>query len=109
MGQPGYDRFSSHNGTSLAYRVTGAEGVARKGAKHGHARALATVFGDVTVRRIACRAPGPASLHPADAALNLPEEKYSHGLRKLAAIEAAGGELAAPALLLGARVSDGHG
>lgn len=50
------------------------------------------VFGDVTVRRIACRAPGAASLHPADAALNLPEEKYSRGLRKLAAIEAAGGE-----------------
>ena len=23
MGQPGYDRFSAHDGTSLAYRVNG--------------------------------------------------------------------------------------
>ena len=30
-------------------------------------------------------------MHLLDAALNLPEEKHSHGLRKLAAIEAARG------------------
>ena len=34
-------------------------------------------------------------MHPADAALNLPEEKHSHGLRRLAAIEAARGSMEA--------------
>src|SRR5206468_9899013 len=32
--------------------------------------------------------PGWGNLHPADAALNLPVERHSHGLRKLAALEA---------------------
>ena len=43
------------------------------------------------VRRLAYRAHGQANLHPADAALNLPAEKHSHGLRRLAATEAARG------------------
>ena len=72
-------------------QVTGADGVARTRAEHGHGRALATMAGEVTVTRIAYRAPGAPNLHPADAALNLPGEKHSHGLRKLAAIEAARG------------------
>ena len=38
---------------------------------------------------------GQANVHPLDAALNLPEEKHSHGLRKLAAIEAARGSMEA--------------
>ena len=71
--------------------VTGADQVTRTRAETGHARALATVFGEVTVTRIAYRAPGAPNLHPADAALNLPEEKHSHGMRKLAAIESARG------------------
>ena len=52
---------------------------------------LGTVFGEVTVSRIAYRAPAHRNLHPADAALNLPVERHSHGLRKLAALEAARG------------------
>jgi hypothetical protein len=40
---------------------------------------------------MAYRAPGAANLRPADAELNLPEEKHSHGMRKLAAIESARG------------------
>ena len=52
---------------------------------------LGTVFGKVTVSRMAYRAPGRGNLHPADAALNLPVERHSHGLRKLAASEAARG------------------
>jgi hypothetical protein len=54
-------------------------------------RALETVFGTVSVERLAYRAPGVGNLHPADAALNLPVERHSHGLRKLAALEAARG------------------
>ena len=41
--------------------------------------------------RLAYRRRGHANLYPADAALNLPVEKHSHGLRQLAALEAARG------------------
>jgi hypothetical protein len=54
-----------------------------------------TKFGQVTVSRIAYRSPGRPNVHPADAALNLPEEKHSHGLRKMAAIESARGSMEA--------------
>ena len=71
--------------------VTGPDGIARTRAEKGHGRAMATVFGQVTVTRIAYRAPGAPNVHPLDEALNLPEEKQSHGLRKLTAIESARG------------------
>jgi hypothetical protein len=45
------------------------------------------------VSRIAYRSPGRPNVHPADATLNLPEEKHSHGLRKLTAVEAARGSM----------------
>lgn len=64
------------------------DGVARARVENGHDRPLATVFGEVTVTRMAYRAPGARNAYPADAELNLPEEKYSHGLRRLAAAEA---------------------
>jgi hypothetical protein len=57
----------------------------------GHTRGLATVFGPVDVARLAYRRRGHANLHPADAALNLPVERHSHGLRHLAALETARG------------------
>ena len=72
-------------------QVTGDEGVVRTRVESGHERALETVFGTVTVERLAYRAPGMGNLHPADAALNLPVERHSHGLRKLAALEAGRG------------------
>lgn len=72
-------------------QVVGADGVARRYAEAGHTRPLATVFGEVTVRRLAYRRKGEANLHPADAALNLPEERHSHGLRRLAALESTRG------------------
>ena len=61
--------------------------------KEAGTRPLVTKFGQVTVSRIAYRSPGRPNVHPLDAALNLPEEKHSHGLRKLAAIEAARGSI----------------
>src|SRR5450755_1815849 len=70
--------------------VIGDEGVRRGRIEAGHERALETVFGTVAVARLAYRA-GVSNLHPADAALNLPVERHSHGLRKLAALEAARG------------------
>jgi hypothetical protein len=68
--------------------VVGDEEVARSRMEKGHQRGLATVFGEVSVLRLAYRAPGLGNLHPADAALNLPVEHHSHGLRRLAALEA---------------------
>jgi hypothetical protein len=71
--------------------VVGGDEVTRGRVERDHRRGLETVFGAVTVSRMAYRAPGRANLHPADAALNLPVERHSHGLRKLAAVEAARG------------------
>ena len=71
--------------------VVGDDEVTRGRVEHDHRRVLGTVFGKVTVSRMAYRAPGRGNLHPADAALNLPVERHSHGLRKLAALEAARG------------------
>jgi hypothetical protein len=68
-------------------QVVGDEGVVRGRVERSHARALETVFGTVSVGRLAYRAPGVGNLHPGDAILNLPVERHSHGLRKLAALE----------------------
>src|SRR5271165_2680592 len=75
--------------------VTGEDGAVRTRAERGRARPLVTKFGQVIVSRIAYRSPGRSNVHPLDAALNLPEEKHSHGLRRLAAIEAARGSIEA--------------
>jgi hypothetical protein len=72
-------------------QVVGDDEVTRGRVESGHRRVLGTVFGKVTVSRMAYRALGRGNLHPADAALNLPVERHSHGLRKLAAFEAARG------------------
>jgi len=71
--------------------VTDAKGIVRRYAEEGHQRSLATVFGEVVVERLAYRRRGEQNLHLADAVLNLPEEKHSHGLRRLVAIEASRG------------------
>jgi hypothetical protein len=75
-------------------QVAGPDGITRMRAERGHTRLLSTVFGQVTVTRIAYRAPGAPNVHPADAALNLPAGKHSHGLARLAAAEAAAGSFA---------------
>lgn len=72
-------------------KVADAGGVPRGWAQPGRQRLLATRFGQVTVSRIAYRRTGLGDLHPADAVLNLPPESHSHGLRRLAALEAARG------------------
>jgi hypothetical protein len=71
--------------------VVGADGVVHASVEAEHRRALTTVVGTVTVERLAYRHRGATNLHPADGALNLPTERYSHGLRKMAAIEATRG------------------
>jgi hypothetical protein len=71
--------------------VTGKDGVARRCTEANHERLLVTIFGEVRVRRLAYRHKGTTNLYPADATLNQPEETYSHGLRAIAATEAARG------------------
>ena len=68
--------------------VVDADGVPHTTVERQQTRTLTTIFGDVKVDRLAYRHPGTTNLYPADAALNLPVEQYSHGLRQLAAIEA---------------------
>jgi len=71
--------------------VLDADGLAHRSVEAGHRRTLATVFGQVTVSRLAYRRRGSVNLHPGDAALNLPDERHSHGLRRLAAEAASTG------------------
>jgi hypothetical protein len=71
--------------------VVDAAGVARRAVEAGHERPLATVFGQVSVPRLAYRRRGEENVYPADGQLNLPEERASHGVRRLAAIESARG------------------
>ena len=80
--------------------VVDSDGVAHGAVETGHRRPLATLFGTVDVERLAYRHRGHPNLHPADALLNLPEERHSHGLRRFAAVEASRGsfEEAAAAL-----------
>ncbi len=71
--------------------VAEADGTIHTRVERGHTRGVATIFGQVEVTRLAYRAPWSTNLYPADAALNLPEEKYCLGLRRLAALEAGRG------------------
>lgn len=71
--------------------MTGADGVERRRLEDGHHRLLATVLGTVTVTRCAWRAPGTANLYPAGQQLSLPAGRHSHGLARLAALEAVRG------------------
>ena len=59
--------------------VTGADSITRTRMETGHQRGLVTVFGEVTVTRMAYRAPGAANLHPADTELNLPKKSTPTG------------------------------
>jgi hypothetical protein len=63
----------------------------RRRVEVGHVRIVTTIFGQVVVERMAYRVPGAANLYPADAGLNLPVGEHSHGLRKLAVLEAVRG------------------
>jgi hypothetical protein len=62
--------------------VVGSDGVGSANVE----RALCSVVGEVRISRIAYRARGQENLYVADAPLNLPEEKSSHGMRRLAVV-----------------------
>jgi hypothetical protein len=67
--------------------------VVRRRAEPGHTRLLATTLGPVEVTRIAYRAPAVSNLHPADARLALPDDRYSYPLQKAVVHESVTGAL----------------
>ena len=69
--------------------VKGADGVTRAQCRKHCERPLMSLFGEVTVNRMRYAARGQNSIFPLDAALNLPRDKYSHGLRQRVAEEVA--------------------
>jgi hypothetical protein len=72
-------------------RVTDARGVERRAVEADHRRPLDSLFGKVTVGRLAYRARGEQNLYPADGQLNLADERASYGVRRLAAVESSRG------------------
>ena len=72
-------------------RVLGADGVARTHHREGCTRCLETRFGEVIVTRRGYGGRGLDSVFPLDAELNLPPDKYSHGLCAMLAEEVIGG------------------
>ncbi len=68
--------------------VEGADGVERS-ERRVHERHLETIFGTVQVERVGYARAGHESLHPLDAALNLPGERYSLEVRRRVAAAAA--------------------
>jgi hypothetical protein len=72
-------------------RVVGEDGVARTHRRESCKRRLESRFGEVIVTRRGYGGRGLDSLFPLDAQLNLPPDKYSHGLREVLVAEVVGG------------------
>ena len=68
--------------------VAGSDGVECR-ERRVHKRAVETIFGTVDVGRVGYARPGHESLHPLDASLNLPVERYSLEVRRRVAEAAA--------------------
>lgn len=72
----------------LGNYIVGSDGIVRNH-KRVRERILITIFGEIKIKRIGYSSRGHTSLFPKDAILNLPEDIYSYGIRKLVAQEAA--------------------
>lgn len=66
---------------AVAGEVEGSDGIVCRFERRGMKRALTTLFGTVMVERIGYRDREAGALMPLDAALNLPPNKYSHGVQ----------------------------
>jgi len=62
--------------------VVGSDGATRTHRRPGEGRRLMSLFGAVRATGISYEARGVGALRPLDAALNLPEELYSHGVAR---------------------------
>lgn len=70
--------------------VTGSDGVERSPQRE-RSISIKTIFGAISIERLVYGKPSHVSLMPKDALLNLPENKYSHGLEIRLATEVAKG------------------
>jgi hypothetical protein len=100
MGQLYQDHLDLRAAREQRQRVVDAGQVVHTRLERDHRRSLTTVFGQVTVSRMAYRAPGEPNLYPADSILNLPDQLYSYGIRKLVASESVRGSFEATATAL---------
>ncbi|MGH2360295.1 MAG: ISKra4 family transposase, partial [bacterium] len=66
-----------------------ADGIRRTHVRGDTHRPVVTIFGEVEARREAYSQRGVPALHPVDADLNLPEDKYSHEVQRRVALDAA--------------------
>lgn len=71
-----------------AVSIKGADGIMRTHRRSSCSRKLMTLFGEVTLHRLGYSARHHSSVYPMDEALNLPQDKYSHGLREAVMYEA---------------------
>ena len=70
---------------AIGGEVEGSDGQVRRFERRGMRRSLTTIFGTVEVERTGYRGREGGALLPLDAVLNLPPDKYSHGVRARAA------------------------
>lgn len=68
--------------------VVGADGIQRSDVRVS-SRHIETPVGEIEVKRLLYQAPGVPGIAPLDAALGLPDEKYTHDLRRIVAEESA--------------------
>jgi hypothetical protein len=80
-----FDQCAEHE---RRVEVVGADGIERREARTS-SRKVETPVGEVEVRRLLYQAPGVEGIAPLDAALGLPDEKYTHELRRIVAEESA--------------------
>lgn len=69
-------------------QVVGADGIKRTEVR-ASSRRIETPVGEIEVKRLLYQAPGVEGLAPLDAVLGLPDEKYTHELRRIVAEESA--------------------
>jgi hypothetical protein len=82
------EHFDQRAAAERPVDVRGADGIARLQARSG-SRKVETEFGEVELARTLYQAVGVGGLAPLDAAMKLPEEKYSYEVRRMVAEESA--------------------
>ncbi|MEO6776284.1 MAG: hypothetical protein ABI467_25255 [Kofleriaceae bacterium] len=80
--------FDRRSAQERAVEVRDVAGVERGKVRRG-SRTVMTEFGEVALDRNLYQAPGADGLAPLDAAMELPEEKYSYEVRRIVAEESA--------------------
>lgn len=84
------DHLNSRSPGDIGDSITGSDQM-KRAHKRERERGVTSLFGEVRVERLGYSAHGAPSLFPKDAILNLPEDSFSHGIRRAVAIEAARG------------------